>query len=235
MDTLCRDCHRRWNENPLRILDCKVPTCKEIVSQTTPIAEVVADETKKHVDQVEAALDGLGIPVDRAPRLVRGLDYYLRTVFEVVSPALGEDTVICGGGRYDRLIADLGGPSMPGIGFAIGEDRLIDVLPQSFKERVLAARTVAMLPVGAEASQHCFQLARQLVESGVRTQNEVTGRSLKAGLKWAGKIDAELVVIIGEQEIEDGQVVIRDMARGEQERIATVDVVDDIIRRLGTS
>ncbi|MCP4897904.1 MAG: histidine--tRNA ligase, partial [bacterium] len=234
-EELCRDCHRRWDENPLRILDCKIPTCKEIVSQTTPIADVAGDETKQHVDQVEISLEGLGIPVQRAPRLVRGLDYYLRTVFEVVSPELGEDTVICGGGRYDRLISDLGGRPVPGIGFAIGEDRLIDVLPESFRERVLGVRSVVMLPVGTQASQHCFELARKLVDQGVRAQNEVTGRSIKAGLKWAGKIGAELVIIVGEQEIKDGQAVIRDLARGEQEKVAMADVVDDITRRLGTS
>ena len=118
------DCQRRWDANPLRILDCKVPRCRELVDDTTPVAEVVNDEARAHVEAVEKGLEDLGIPVRVAPRLVRGLDYYLRTVFEVVSPELGEDTVICGGGRYDRLISDLGGSEVPGIGFALGEDRL---------------------------------------------------------------------------------------------------------------
>lgn len=231
-ERLCRDCHRRWDENPLRILDCKVPTCKEIVSQTAPIAEIVSEETKRHVEEVESGLHELGIPVERAPRLVRGLDYYLRTVFEVVSPELGEDTVICGGGRYDRLVSDLGGPAVPGIGFAIGEDRLIDVLPESFRERVLGGRLVVMLPVGAEASQHCFQITRELIARGIRAENEVTGRSLKAGLKWAGKLGAEIAVIVGEQEIADGQVVVRDLSKGEQERIDLIGAVDDIVSRI---
>jgi histidyl-tRNA synthetase len=126
---LCGDCHRRWDQNPLRILDCKVPRCRELVAATTPVAEVVSDEARRHVDSVEAGLEALGVEVRRAPRLVRGLDYYLRTVFEVISPELGSDAVICGGGRYDRLISDLGGAQVPGMGFAIGEDRLIEVLP----------------------------------------------------------------------------------------------------------
>ena len=102
--------------------------------------------------EVEAPLAGLEIPVKRAPRLVRGLDYYLRTVFEVISPELGEDTVICGGGRYDRLISDLGGKAVPGVGFAIGEDRLIEVLPQSFKDEVFDQRVVTVLPLGDGAA-----------------------------------------------------------------------------------
>ncbi len=120
-EKLCGDCRRRWTENPLRILDCKVPTCRELVAQTTPVADVVSDEAKVHVDAVAQGLEALEIPVRVAPRLVRGLDYYLRTVFEVISPALGEDTVICGGGRYDRLISDLGGSD-----FGSGLDGPID-------------------------------------------------------------------------------------------------------------
>jgi len=112
-DELCSDCRRRWDANPLRILDCKVARCRELIAETTPVAEVVSDEARRHVEEVEAGLAALDIPVRRAPRLVRGLDYYLRTVFEVVSPHLGQDTVICGGGRYDRLIADLGGARVP--------------------------------------------------------------------------------------------------------------------------
>jgi histidyl-tRNA synthetase len=217
---LCGDCQRRWDENPLRILDCKVPRCRELVSGTTPVAEVVSDDAKRHVEAVEAGLDVCSIPVRRAPRLVRGLDYYLRTVFEVVSPELGEETVICGGGRYDRLIADLGGAAVPGVGFAIGEDRLIDVLPQSFKDRVLDQNLVAVIPVGESAAAPAISLARDLVLAGVTVHTEVTGRSLKAGLKWASKMAAKVAVIIGEQELADGVVVVRDFGRGEQETVA---------------
>jgi len=134
-EALCADCRRRWDTNPLRILDCKVETCREIVAGTTPIAETVSPAARAHVERVRELLGELGVAVRWAPRLVRGLDYYLRTVFEVVSPALGEHAVICGGGRYDRLIADLGGPPVAGVGFAIGEDRLVEVLPQTFRAR----------------------------------------------------------------------------------------------------
>jgi histidyl-tRNA synthetase len=157
--------------------------------------------------------------------LVRGLDYYLRTVFEVISPELGEDTVICGGGRYDRLISDLGGAAVPGVGFAIGEDRLVDVLPQRFRDRTLDQRVAAVLPVGGAAAARATSLARELVLAGVTVHTEVTGRSLKAGLKWAGKMAASVAVILGESELGDGVAVIRDLDRGEQETVGLGDVV----------
>ena len=229
-DELCADCRRRWETNPLRILDCKVPRCRELVAATTPVAEVVSEEAQRHVDAVEAMLRGLGVEVRRAPRLVRGLDYYLRTVFEVVSPELGEDTVICGGGRYDRLIADLGGPQVPGVGFAIGEDRLIEVLPAAFRERVLGRRPVVVLPVGETAAGRALELVRALAVRGLSAQAEVTGRSLKAGLKWAGKLGARTVVIVGGDELTAGAVVVRDLDRGEQQAVPIAELGEFIAR-----
>jgi histidyl-tRNA synthetase len=227
---LCADCERRWDSNPLRILDCKVARCREIVADTTPVAEVVSDEARGHVEAVEAGLDQLGIAAQRAPRLVRGLDYYLRTVFEVVSPELGEDTVICGGGRYDRLVSDLGGPQVPGIGFAIGEDRLVEILPEIFRSRVLGRPLVAVLPIGSKAAAPGLALARELVAGGITTHTEVTGRSLKAGMKWAGKIGARAVVILGEDEIANNTAVIRDLERSEQEPVSMDQVVEHVAR-----
>jgi len=229
---LCADCLRRWDENPLRILDCKVPRCRELVADTTPVAEVVSAEAGRHVDEVEVGLADLEIPVRRAPRLVRGLDYYLRTVFEVVSPELGENTVICGGGRYDRLISDLGGAAVPGTGFAIGEDRLIEVLPQSFKDRVFRRRTVAVLPVGDETAAPATALARDLVRAGIAVETEVTGRSLRAALKWASKIDAALALIVGATELADNEVVIRDLHRGVQQTVRRDEAVTKVTAML---
>jgi histidyl-tRNA synthetase len=231
-DRLCGDCQRRWDANPLRILDCKVPSCRELVSRTTPVAEVVSDEARAHVEAVEAGLDAIGIEVRRAPRLVRGLDYYLRTVFEVMSPELGEDTVICGGGRYDRLISDLGGPQVSGIGFAIGEDRLVEVLPESFRRRVLNRPVVAVLPLGDEGAAPGLALSRDLVAAGLTAPAEVTGRSLKAGLKWATKIGARAAVILGEQELAEGVAIVRDLVNGEQETVSRERVASHLERLL---
>ena len=228
-DELCSDCRRRWDANPLRILDCKVAHCRELIAETTPVAEVVSDEARRHVEEVEAGLAALDIPVLRAPRLVRGLDYYLRTVFEVISPHLGEDTVICGGGRYDRLISDLGGARVPGTGFAIGEDRLVEVLPESFRRRVLERPVVAVLPLGAEAATAGLRLTRSLADRGISAPTEVTGRSLKAGLKWAGKIGARAAVIIGESELADGAAIVRDLDRGEQKTVKLAEVPEYVV------
>ena len=229
-EELCADCRRRADANPLRILDCKVPRCRELVAGTTPVAEVASDDARRHVDAVEAMLRELGVEVRRAPRLVRGLDYYLRTVFEVVSPELGEDTVICGGGRYDRLISDLGGPQVAGVGFAIGEDRLIDVLPEAFREQVLGRRPVAVLPLDDGAAAAALAVVRALAVRGVAAQAEVTGRSLKAGLKWAAKLGARMVVIVGGDELAAGVVVLRDLDRGEQQAVPIAEVADRFAR-----
>ncbi len=228
---LCSDCQRRWDANPLRILDCKVPRCRELVANTTPVADVANPEARAHVEAVEKGLEDLGVAVRRAPRLVRGLDYYLRTVFEVVSPKLGEDTVICGGGRYDRLIKDLGGSQVPGIGFAIGEDRLVEVLPDAFRRKVLSRPVIAVVPIGPEAATAGLALSRRLALAGLTAPAEVTGRSLKAGFKWAGKIGARAVVILGESEIAAGTAIVRDLEKGEQETLR-LDEVADYTRRL---
>ena len=224
-EALCADCRRRWDENPLRILDCKVDRCREIVSGTTPIGETVSEAARAHVGRVREQLDALGVAVRPAPRLVRGLDYYMRTVFEVVSPALGEHAVICGGGRYDRLIADLGGPAVPGVGFAIGEDRLVDVLPEPFRRAVLEVPFVAVVPIGPAAAAAGQRLAGRLREAGIRAEVEVSGRSLRAALKWAAKIGARAAVLVGEEEAARGEAAVRDMARGEQRTVAEAELV----------
>lgn len=224
-EELCSDCKRRWTENPLRILDCKVPRCGELAAETPPVSSVVSSEAAAHLERVEEGLRELGIQVRMAPRLVRGLDYYLRTVFEVISPALGEHAVICGGGRYDRLISDLGGPAVPGIGFAIGEDRLVDVLPESFKARVLKLNQVAVLPLGEAARIPALGLARELVLAGIQARTEVTGRSMKASLKWASKIGASAALILGDSELEADTVILRDLRQGEQESVLRTEIL----------
>jgi histidyl-tRNA synthetase len=216
---LCSDCRRRLDENPLRILDCKVPSCEAVAADVPAMDDVAGEASKQHVLQVEAQLDRLGIPYERNHRLVRGLDYYLRTVFEVVSPQLGANTVLCGGGRYDRLIADLGGPAIPGVGFAIGEDRLIKVLPAAFREAVLSRPRLYLVPLGEAAQQRALELARSWVREGVQVEVEVSGRSLKAALKRADRERFRAVVMLGEDELRDGSVSVRDLTTSTQTSI----------------
>lgn len=221
---LCADCRRRLDENPLRVLDCKVPSCQNLAAAVPPVDAVASDDSRRHVASVEAHLMALGIPFQRNPRLVRGLDYYLRTVFEVVSPQLGTGAVICGGGRYDRLIADLGGPAIPGTGFAIGEDRLIEVLPQTFRARVLARPRLYLVPLGEAAYRAALALARDWVRAGVHLELELAGRSLKAALRRADRDGFRGVAILGEEELAGGVVSLRDLRRGDQHRLAAADV-----------
>lgn len=216
---LCADCQRRLGENPLRVLDCKVPRCGELAAEVPPVDSVASEASRRHVLAVEEQMARLAIPFRRNPRLVRGLDYYLRTVFEVVSPQLGSGAVVCGGGRYDRLIADLGGPVVPGMGFAVGEDRLIEVLPASFRAAVLARPRLYVVPLGEAATAQALTHARAWVRAGVPLELEVTGRSLRASLKRAAKEGFAVVAILGEEELSLGEVAVRDLASGEQRRV----------------
>jgi histidyl-tRNA synthetase len=213
---LCSDCQRRLDENPLRILDCKVPTCQAVAADVPAVDDVAGEESRRHVAQVEAHLGRLGIQYVRNHRLVRGLDYYLRTVFEVISPKLGANTVLCGGGRYDRLIADLGGPAIPGVGFAIGEDRLIEMLPASFREAVLSQPRLYLVPIGEAAQERVLELARDWVRDGVPVEIEVSGRSLKAALRRADREGFRVVAMLGDDELRAGLVSVRDLMAGSQ-------------------
>ena len=215
-EALCADCQRRLDENPLRVLDCKVPSCQVIAADVPAMDDVAGDASRQHVARVEAQLERLGIPFVRNRRLVRGLDYYLRTVFEVVSPQLGTNAVLCGGGRYDRLIADLGGPAVPGVGFAIGEDRLVEVLPAAFAAAVLARPTVYLVPIGAAAQERALELARAWVRDGVAVEVEITGRSLKAALRRADRDGVRIVAMLGDDELAGGTVTVRDLALASQ-------------------
>jgi histidyl-tRNA synthetase len=215
-EELCADCRRRLDENALRVLDCKVPRCQELAAGVPALDDVASEASRAHVREVEEHLRRLAIPYVRNPRMVRGLDYYLRTVFEIVSPQLGSTTALGGGGRYDRLIADLGGPAIPGVGFAIGEDRLVEVVPESFRRTALDQPRLYLVPLGEEASSHALALARAWGRSGVPVELEVTGRSLKAALKRADRDGFSAVAILGDSELARGVVAVRDLGRGAQ-------------------
>lgn len=217
---LCSDCQRRLAENPLRVLDCKVPSCQELAARAPTMATAASEASQAHVTAVEAHLARLGIPFVHNERLVRGLDYYLRTVFEVVSPQLGSSTVLCGGGRYDRLIADLGGPTIPGVGFAVGEDRLVEVLPDPFRSAVLGRHRLYLIPLGPAAAEQALGLARDWMRAGVPVEVEVTSRSLKSALKRADRDGLQAVAILGEDELVSGKVTVRDLGSGTQEHVA---------------
>ena len=216
---LGEDSRRRLATNPLRILDTKVEAERGLLAAAPALAEHLNDDSRRHFAAVTALLDRFGVDYRIEPRLVRGLDYYTRTVFEIAAAGLGAQDAICGGGRYDRLISDLGGPEVPGIGFAIGEDRLIDVLPAAFRDAVGGGAEAYVVPVGEVGPEESVALAEELRAAGVATVAELASRSLSAGLKRAGRAGARWVALLGEAELAAGTVTVKDFASGEQRTV----------------
>ncbi len=214
-DVLCSDCRRRKDRNPLRVLDCKVPTCKEAVADAPAIVDYLCPDCAAHFQTVTQNLKQLQVPFVLDKRLVRGLDYYTRTTFEVQTTMLGAQSAVAGGGRYDGLVEALGGPSTPAIGFAIGFDRLVEILSQDLTiEAVKPALFIAAL--GQEAKQAAFQWSAVLANDGYYVEMEHADKSLKAQMKRANRSGAGHVLIVGEAELEQGKAVLRNMDTKEQ-------------------
>jgi len=219
------DSRRRLDTNPLRILDTKVPAERELVAAAPRLADSLSDDSRRHFAAVEAQLDRFGVDYRVEPSLVRGLDYYTSTVFEIVASGLGAQSSIVGGGRYDRLIAELGGGDVPAIGFAIGLDRLVDVLPESFRNRHLRRPAVMVVPADDTGRSSALETAEMLRDAGLEVVLEVSGRSVRAALKLAHRSAARFVVLLGEQEVESGRPTLRDMRRGEQSSLSYEELV----------
>ena len=215
-DRLGEDSRRRLATNPLRILDTKSPTERELLADAPRLDECLNPTSREHFDGLRRALDGLGLAYRVEPRLVRGLDYYSHGVFEIVSEALGAQDAIVGGGRYDGLMRQLGGPDLPATGFAIGEDRLIEALPESSPCRAPRPSPVAVLPAGNVGPRAALELAEQLRAAGVAATADLAGRSVKAGLKRADKAGARFVVLLGDDELAAGQATLKDLVAGDQ-------------------
>jgi histidyl-tRNA synthetase len=213
LEGLCPDCHRRLDRNPLRILDCKVEECRDIVARAPVMLDSLCEPCRAHLDAVRTLLGQEAIEYVMNPRLVRGLDYYCRTAFEVVTDTLGAQNAIGGGGRYDGLVAALGGPDVPGIGFALGVERLAMVTGAA--EARTAPPVVAVLPLESRAIASAFQLATRLRDHGFTVALEAPGRSLKALLRGADRRGARLALILGDAELQAGRATVRDLARHE--------------------
>ncbi|MEW6144047.1 MAG: histidine--tRNA ligase [Thermodesulfobacteriota bacterium] len=211
-DRLCEDCQRRLETNPLRILDCKVKGCREIASGAPKMLDNLCEDCLRHFTEVRESLDAVGVPYVINPNIVRGLDYYTRTVFEITTEELGSQNAVAAGGRYDGLVEELGGPHTPAIGFAIGMERLIllhkTAHPEGFGKEV----SVFIAHMGEDARKKAFSLASELRARGVATETDYGGKSLKSQLKRADKSGARFTFIIGGDELSRGTVKVRDMA-----------------------
>jgi histidyl-tRNA synthetase len=226
-DHLCDNCLRRSETNPLRVLDCKIPTCREALSEAPELLSFLCENCRNHFETVIHSLEKQNIPYVIDKRLVRGLDYYTRTTFEVQTRVLGAQNAVAGGGRYDGLVKTLGGPDQPAVGFAVGFDRLAEIVAQlsipHFKKIPLF-----MIPLG-EKSQRCmYEWYCKASTAGIKTEMDFSGRSLKSLMKRADKLNAEHVLICGDQELETGHVVLRNMHTSQQKIIP----LENLIERL---
>ncbi len=217
--TMCVDCQRRAETNPLRVLDCKVPEDQPIIEKLPRMNDYLDESCRAHFAQVQKILVAVGVPFEIDHRLVRGLDYYTRTAFEFTHGALGAQNAILGGGRYDGLSESLGGPPAPGIGFAIGEDRLVMTLQESAGAAAKPA-DVYIAPLGAGMNVHAAQLARELRRKGVVTVVGDESFKLKKSLETASKLGARFALIVGETEVNSGQFALKNLSTGEQVGVA---------------
>ncbi len=215
---LCEDCQRRLDTNPLRILDCKVPSCAQVRQDAPSILDSLCDDCRAHFDEVRRDLEVLEVPHTVNPRLVRGLDYYTRTTFEISSSALGAQDALCGGGRYDGLVGSMGGPSVPGIGFAIGHDRL--VLAMSSTSQPEPATDVYIVHRGEKTLSEGLLAATRLREAGLAARLEPDARDVKKQMSKAAASGARFALIIGERELEEGTYALKRMSDGTQRSIA---------------
>jgi histidyl-tRNA synthetase len=225
VSSMCPDCQRRAVTNPLRVLDCKVAEDQATIESLPRITDHLCRECAEHFAEVRRQIELLGMPYRLDHRLVRGLDYYVRTTFEVTSDRLGTQSSVLGGGRYDGLVKDLGGPDAAGIGFAVGLERLASLVPARGRE---ARCAVFVMPLTKAALDPALRLQRELRRAGVATMLDAEGRSFKSRMKQADKLGARFVAIRGEDEAARGVWTVRDMARSEQEDVPEQRILDHL-------
>ena len=214
LPAMCDDCKRRAVENPLRVFDCKVEADQRLLAGAPKLLDHLTGEAAAHFDEVRRHLDGYGIPYVIDPRLVRGLDYYVRTVFEITSTGLGAQNALLGGGRYDGLVGALGGPAVPGFGFAAGMERLVMTMPEG--QAAEARADVSLVALGAPGFQASIAMARRLRAQGLSVASPLSERPLGAQMKRAEKAGARYAVFVGESELARGLYGMKDLATGEQ-------------------
>ena len=219
-DKLCDTCNDRLERNPMRILDCKSPVCSEIAKGAPVVLDYLCDECREHFQKVKSYLDAANIEYIVNPQIVRGLDYYTKTVFEFVSDAIGSQGTVCGGGRYDGLLEELGGQHIPSLGFAMGLERLQLVMEAqgcNFPEP--SRPDLFIVAMGEKATLKAVEIAKDMRDEGFSVVYDLNGRSLRAQMKYADKLGAKFNVVIGDNEVENKVVSLKDMATGESSEI----------------
>ncbi len=233
LSEMCATCRERFGKNPLRMLDCKEEGCKKITAEAPKILDYLCPDCREHFGKVKSLLTSLGVEYTVNPDIVRGLDYYTRTVFEFVSTDIGAQGTVCGGGRYDALIAELGGGEVPAIGFAAGLERLILLMENTgvqFPDPAYPAIYIAGMDDNSRAK--AFEIVNNLRIKGVCAECDHMGKSVKAQLKFADKIGAKFVAVLGESELESGVINIKRMSDGTQTAVAIADVADYVSKNI---
>ncbi|MCF6148343.1 MAG: histidine--tRNA ligase [Candidatus Kuenenia sp.] len=237
---LCELCQARLHRNVFRILDCKNEKCKEITHHLPPVNDYLCDECRIHANTVREALVEIGIPYIADAHLVRGLDYYTKTVYEITHSSLGARDAICAGGRYDNLISDIGGPSIGAVGFAIGMEATILALENVLHKKNTAtpqdisgpAPSVYIVYIGEEVKKHCFYLLNNLRKSNISADLDYEGRSPKAQMRVANKLGVKYVLVLGPDELARGNVKVKIMESGEEAIIRQDEIIDWFLQKL---
>ena len=230
-EELCETCRGRLDRNPMRILDCKSPVCKKIAADAPVILDFLCDDCREHFETLKASLENAGISFSVDPHIVRGLDYYTRTVFEFIDPVSG--LTLAGGGRYDGLVCELDGKmSVCGLGFAAGLERLVAVMKERGLFPSLSRKGVYVASMGKNAVAAANRLATDLRGLGIRTETDLMDRSLKAQMKYADKTGTRFVVVIGDSEVESGKITVKDMDGGDPFETTLADGANAIFDRL---
>ncbi|MFY9610722.1 MAG: histidine--tRNA ligase [Blastocatellia bacterium] len=216
LDNLCSSCRQRYETNPLRVLDCKVESCQQYLSELPSITDMLCGPCRVHFAEFRSLLDERAIKYTIAPRLVRGLDYYMRTAFEITGGKLGAQNTLVGGGRYDGLSQLIGGPPAKGFGFALGVERLVMSLPADAIDSGASGPAVFIAYIGAAARNHSFALARRLRQAGIRVVVDLEARKLKKALAVANSLAARYSLVVGDDEIASGSYKLRDMTSGQE-------------------
>ncbi|MEE1076053.1 MAG: histidine--tRNA ligase [Acutalibacteraceae bacterium] len=218
---LCETCLSRLEKNPMRILDCKSPVCSEIAKNAPVVLDYLCDECSDHFTKVKSYLDSAEIPYVVNPQIVRGLDYYTKTVFEFVTTKLGSQGTVCGGGRYDGLVEEIGGQHTPSLGFGLGMERLLALMDeQGIKIPAPNTCDLYIASMGDEAQKKAFNLTKEVREAMINVECDIVGRSLRAQMKYADKIGAKFSIVIGDNEIAENKAMLKNMETGERTEVS---------------
>lgn len=226
-EQLCDTCKSRFDKNPMRILDCKSPVCHELVQGAPMMLDYLCNDCRRDLEELMKHLDAMGIRYVIDPTIVRGLDYYTKTAFEFITTKIGAQGTVCGGGRYDHLIEEIGGPDMPGVGFGLGKERLILLMEANDNDfGGVENPQIFIAWIGDDSKEYAIRLLHELRQQGIRAELDTKERNLKGQMKYANKLGAEYTCVIGEDEVRSGELALKNMKTSEQTKVRREDLIN---------